>query len=105
EVRPGMTGYGLTVFQGTKADRFNVRVLGVLHKFRPLEDVILIDSDDVRLKHSGAVHGMSGSPIFIEGRLAGAFAFAFSFAKDPIAGVTPIEYMLHEVHRPRRGPD
>src|SRR5206468_8839263 len=105
DVRAGMTGYGLTVFQGTRPDRFNVRVLGVLHKFRPLEDIILIESDDARLKYSGGVAGMSGSPIFIEGKLAGAFAYGFQFAKDPIAGVTPIEYMIKEMRRPRRGPD
>jgi hypothetical protein len=105
DVRPGMKGYGLTVFQGTKPDRFNIRVIGVLHNFRPLEDIILIDSDDARLKYSGGVAGMSGSPIFIEGKLAGAFAYGFQFAKDPIAGVTPIDYMLKEVRRPRRGPD
>jgi len=100
-----MTGYGLTVFQGVKPDRFNVRVIGVLHKFVPLEDIILIESDDPRLKYAGGVAGMSGSPIFLEGRLAGAFAYGFQFAKDPIAGVTPIEYMIKEVRRPRRGPD
>src|SRR5215831_6717158 len=105
DVRPGMTGYGLTVFQGVKPDRFNVRVIGVLHKFVPLEDIILIESDDPRLKYAGGVAGMSGSPIFLEGRLAGAFAYGFQFAKDPIAGVTPIEYMIKEVRRPRRGPD
>src|SRR5215475_8659184 len=105
DVKPGMTGYGLTVFEGTKPERFNVRVIGVLHKFVPMEDIILINSDDPRLKYSGGVAGMSGSPIFLEGKLAGAFAYGFQFAKDPIAGVTPIEYMINEVRRPRRGPD
>src|SRR5262249_47190351 len=84
---------------------FNVRVIGVLHKFVPMEDIILINSDDPRLKYSGGVAGMSGSPIFLEGKLAGAFAYGFQFAKDPIAGVTPIEYMLKEVKRPRGAPD
>ena len=105
DIKPGMKGYGLTVFQGTKPERFEVHVIGVLHNFRPLEDIILIMCDDPRLKYSGGVAGMSGSPIYIEGKLAGAFAYGFQFAKDPIAGVTPIEYMLHEVKRPRRGPD
>jgi hypothetical protein len=105
EVKPGMTGYGLTVFQGTRPERFNVRVIGVLRKFRPLEDIILIECEDPRLRYSGGVAGMSGSPIYIEGRLAGAFAYGFQFAKDPIAGVTPIDYMLREVHRKRRGAD
>src|SRR5437879_2052162 len=79
EIRPGMIGYGLTVFQGTEPARFPVRVIGVLHKFRPLEDIILIQSDDPRLKYSGAVAGMSGSPIYIQGKLIGAFAYGFSF--------------------------
>jgi SpoIVB peptidase S55 len=105
DIKPGMKGYGLTVFQGTKPERFDVHVIGVLHNFRPLEDIILIMCDDKRLQYSGGVAGMSGSPIYIEGKLAGAFAYGFQFAKDPIAGVTPIEYMLKEVKRPRRGPD
>jgi SpoIVB peptidase S55 len=105
EVKPGMTGYGLTVFEGTKPDKFNVKVIGVLHNFLPKQDVILIESDDARLKHSGIVAGMSGSPVYLEGRLAGALAYGWHFAKDPIAGVTPIENMLAELSRPLRGRD
>jgi hypothetical protein len=103
EVRAGMKGYGLTVFSGTKPERFDIRVIGVLHNFLPKQDVILIQSDDPRLLHSGIVAGMSGSPIYIEGRLAGALAYGWHFAKDPIAGVTPIETMLTEMRRPLRG--
>ncbi len=103
EVRPGMKGYGLTVFEGTHPERFDVRVIGVLRNFLPKQDIILIQSDDPRLLHSGIVAGMSGSPIYIEGRLAGALAYGWHFAKDPIAGVTPIETMLAELKRPLRG--
>src|SRR2546429_2080975 len=103
EIRAGMKGYGLTVFQGTKPERFDIRVIGVLHNFLPKQDVILIQSDDPRLLHSGIVAGMSGSPIYIEGRLAGALAYGWHFAKDPIAGVTPIETMMAELKRPLRG--
>jgi hypothetical protein len=103
EVRPGMKGYGLTVFEGTKPDRFEVRVIGVLHNFLPKQDVILVQSDDPRLLHSGIVAGMSGSPIYLDGKLAGALAYGWHFAKDPIAGVTPIESMLAELKRPLRG--
>jgi hypothetical protein len=103
EVRAGMKGYGLTVFQGTHPDRFEVRVVGVLHNFLPKQDVILVRSDDPRLVHSGIVAGMSGSPIYLEGRLAGALAYGWHFAKDPIAGVTPIESMRAELERPLRG--
>ena len=98
-----MTGYGLTVFEGTKPDRFAVRVVGVLHNFMPKQDLILIRSEDPRLVHSGVVAGMSGSPIYIEGRLAGALSYGWSFSRDPIAGVTPIANMQSELRRPLRG--
>src|SRR6185503_7510663 len=103
EVRAGMKGYGLTVFQGTRPERFDVQVIGVLHNFLPKQDIILIRSDDPRLLHSGIVAGMSGSPIYLQGRLAGALAYGWAFAKDPIAGVTPIESMMKELERPLRG--
>jgi hypothetical protein len=103
EVRAGMTGYGLTVFKGTKPERFDVRVLSVLHNFLPKQDIILVQSDDPRLLHSGIVAGMSGSPIYIEGKLAGALSYGWHFAKDPIAGVTPIESMMADLKRPLRG--
>lgn len=101
-VRPGMTGHGLTVFSGTRPERFSVRVIGVLRQFQPQLDIILIQSDDERLKHSGIAAGMSGSPIYLEGKLAGALAYGWSFAKDPIAGVTPIESIVRELRRPSR---
>jgi hypothetical protein len=103
QVRAGMKGYGLTVFQGTRPERFDVEVIGVLHNFLPKQDIILIRSDDPRLLHSGIVAGMSGSPIYLQGRLAGALAYGWAFAKDPIAGVTPIESMMAELKRPLRG--
>jgi hypothetical protein len=103
EVKAGMKGYGLTVFQGVKPEKFEIHVIGVLHNFLPKQDIILIQSDDPRLLHSGIVAGMSGSPIYIEGRLAGALAYGWHFAKDPIAGVTPIEAMMSELKRPLRG--
>jgi hypothetical protein len=103
EIRAGMKGYGLTVFQGTKPERFDIRVISVLHNFLPKQDIILVQSDDPRLLHSGIVAGMSGSPIYIEGRLAGALSYGWHFAKDPIAGVTPISSMLDDLKRPLRG--
>ncbi len=99
EVKPGMTGYGLTVFEGEKPDRFAVRVVAILRNFLPKEDIILIRSDDPRLLHSGIAQGMSGSPIYLDGRLAGALAYGWGFAKDPIAGVTPIAAMTRELDR------
>ncbi len=103
EVRAGMKGYGLTVFKGTKPERFDVTVISVLHNFLPKQDIILVQSDDPRLLHSGIVAGMSGSPIYFEGRLAGALSYGWHFAKDPIAGVTPIETMMADLKRPLRG--
>src|SRR5262252_10937804 len=82
DIKPGMKGYGLTVFQGTKPERFEVRVISVLHNFLPKQDIILIQSDDPRLLHSGIVAGMSGSPIYLEGRLAGALSYGWHFATD-----------------------
>jgi len=99
EVRPGMTGYGLSVFKGTTIERFDVQVLSVLKNFNPKYDVVLITCRGMNLEHTGAIAGMSGSPIFLkdnEGRerMIGAFAYGFPMAKDPVAGVQPIEYML-----------
>jgi hypothetical protein len=99
EIKPGMTGYGLSVFKGTKIERFDVEVVSVLKNFNPKHDVILIRCKGQNLEHTGAIAGMSGSPIFLKDeqgreRMIGAFAYGFPMAKDPIAGVQPIEYML-----------
>jgi hypothetical protein len=105
EVRAGMEGYALTVFKGTKPEPFKVRVVSVLRNFLPKEDVILIRAEDPRVEFSGIVAGMSGSPVYIDGKLVGAVAYAWSFAKEPLGGVTPIETMLSERARPRRSND
>jgi hypothetical protein len=102
DVRPGMVGQALTVFQGTKPEPFKVRVVSVMRNFLPKEDVILIRAEDPRVEFSGIVAGMSGSPVYIDGKLVGAVAYAWSFAKEPLGGVTPIESMLAERNRPRR---
>jgi hypothetical protein len=99
EVRPGMRGYGLSVFRGTRLERFDVEVLSVLRNFNPQRDVVLITCGGAYLGHTGSIAGMSGSPIFLRDaagrdRMIGAFAYGWPLAKDPIAGVQPIEYML-----------
>jgi len=99
EVRPGMKGYGLSVFSGTKIERFDVEVLSVLRNFNPKCDVVLITCHGANLEHTGSIAGMSGSPIYLKDdsgrfRMIGAFAYGWPLAKDPIAGVQPIEYML-----------
>ncbi|HEY6879020.1 MAG TPA: SpoIVB peptidase S55 domain-containing protein [Polyangiales bacterium] len=100
EVQPGMRGYGLTVFRGTEPERFDVEVIDVLTNFRPDQDLVLIKTPHPLLDHAGSVAGMSGSPIYLDGRLLGAYAYGWAFGKDPIAGVTPIANMLHELDRP-----
>jgi hypothetical protein len=99
EVKPGMKGYGLSVFKGTKIEKFDVEVVSVLKNFNPKYDVVLINCKGQNLEHTGAIAGMSGSPIFLDdgsgkARMIGAFAYGWPMVKDPLAGVQPIEYML-----------
>jgi len=96
EIKPGMTGYGKTVFQGTKIETFNVTVIGVLRKIDVDFDMILIKvtSGPVVERKLQTVEGMSGSPIYINGRLIGAYAFGWNFEQEAVAGVTPIAAML-----------
>jgi hypothetical protein len=102
EIKEGMKGYGLTVFHGTHPERFDVEVIGVLHNFRPAQDLILVKTpNNARLDVAKGVAGMSGSPVYLDGRLAGAYAYLYSnFPAEPVAGVTPIGPMLTELHRP-----
>jgi hypothetical protein len=99
-VKPGMKGYGLTVFSGTKPERFDVEIIGVLPKFRPHQDLILIKTKHPRLEVAKIVAGMSGSPIYIDGKMIGAYAYGWSFNEEPIAGVTPIADMIDDIERP-----
>jgi hypothetical protein len=94
EVRPGMAAYTLTVYQGVQPEKFGLEVLSVVHDFMPGRDAILVRGTDERFIHTGPVAGCSGSPVYINGRLAGAMATGWMFSKDPLYGVTPIEYML-----------
>jgi hypothetical protein len=96
EVRPGMKGIGYTVFQGTKPESMGVEVLGVLHNMNgPKSDVVLVRLLGNKAEFTGVVAGMSGSPVYIDGKLLGAIAYRIGqFSKEPIAGVTPIEQML-----------
>lgn len=101
-IRPGMKGYGLTVFRGTRPERFDLEVIDVLHNFRPDQDLILVRTKHPQLDHAKVVAGMSGSPVYLDGKLAGAYAYAWNFGKDPVAGVTPIANMMAELRRPVR---
>ena len=96
EVRPGMKGVAYTVFQGTQPESMGVEVLGVLRNLiGPKSDVVLIRLTGEKAEYTGVVAGMSGSPVYIDGKLLGALSYRIgSFSKEPIAGVTPIAQML-----------
>ena len=94
DVRPGMHGYGRTVFSGDHIEEFQVEILGVLDNIGPKQSLILARLSGGPLENTGVMQGMSGSPIYLDGKLAGAVALAFPFAKEPIAGVRPIEEMV-----------
>lgn len=98
DIREGMKGYGLTVFQGTRIERFEVEILGVLRNEYSGSDMILGRCTGGPLAKTGVIAGMSGSPVYIEqgakAKLIGAVAYAWTFSTDSIAGITPIEKML-----------
>jgi len=94
EVKAGMTGYGLSVFRGTSVDSFGLTILGVLKGNRPGADLILARAKGELLERTGIIAGMSGSPVYIGGKLIGAVSYTWAFTKDPIAGITPINEML-----------
>ncbi len=94
EIRVGMKGYGLSVFKGTKIDKFEAEVLGIQRNVAPGRDMVLVRLRGCGLEHTGVIAGMSGSPIYIDGKMLGAIAYTWSFGKEPIAGVTPFCQML-----------
>jgi SpoIVB peptidase S55 len=95
DVHAGLEGVGHTVFSGTKIETFQVEILGVLkNATAPKQDVILARLSGGRVNETGVVEGMSGSPVYVNGKLLGAVALAFPFAKEAYAGITPIEQML-----------
>jgi len=97
EIRAGMKGYGKTVFQGGKIERFDFEVLGVQKNSAPGRSRILVRGTSSPVTESGFLQGMSGSPCYIDGKLIGAFSFGFPFGKDPIGGITPIAEMLDQL--------
>jgi hypothetical protein len=96
DVHAGMRGVAYTVFQGTKPESMGVEVLGILKNANgPKGDIILVRLSGAKAEYTGVVAGMSGSPVYLDGKLAGALAFRIGeFSKEPIAGVTPIAEML-----------
>lgn len=94
EIKPGMEAYCLTVYRGVEIEKFEMEVLSVVYDWRPGKNSILVIGKDERFLHTGAVAGCSGSPVYIDGRMAGALAWGYHGAKDPLYFVTPIEEML-----------
>jgi hypothetical protein len=113
QVKPGMKGEALTIFAGDQIEKFDLVVIGVMPNFlAPKESIILVQLVGPKVEHTGVVAGMSGSPVYFEGKLAGALSLKLGqFAKEPLAGVTPIENILSLPHgqpaaiRAEAGPD
>src|SRR5436190_13402405 len=106
DIKPGMVGIGRTVFEGTELQEFKVHILGVLHNVQgPHRDLILARLEGGPLAKTGVAAGMSGSPVFIDGRLIGAVSYSVgAFATEAIAGITPIEEMKDATEMARRIP-
>ena len=95
DIRPGMKGTAKTVFSGTQPEEFGVEILGVLPGFPgPRQSAIIARLTGANAERTGVFGGMSGSPVFIDGKIVGAIAFSFPFSKEPIAGITPIKQMI-----------
>lgn len=96
EVRPGMQGYAYTIFSGYQVEKFDLEVLGVMPNFLgPKQSIILVQLKGQKVEHTGVVAGMSGSPVYFNGKLAGALSLKLgAFTKEPIGGVTPIEDII-----------
>ena len=94
EVTTDMEAYCLTVLEGEKIEKFRLKILSIVRNFEPKRDAILVVGTDQRFIHAGAIHGCSGSPVYIDGRMAGALAAGWDGSKDPLYLVTPIADML-----------
>lgn len=106
EIKPGMVGVGRTVFEGTDLEEFKVQILGILRNVQgPKRDLILARLEGGPLADTGVAAGMSGSPVYIDGRLIGAVGYSIgSFPKDAIAGITPIDEMRDSARGATRRP-
>src|SRR5216684_3434542 len=102
QVRAGMQGYAYTIFAGDQVEKFDLEVIGVLDNFLgPKQSIILVQLKGPKVEHTGVVAGMSGSPVYLDGKLAGALSLKLGvFTKEPIAGVTPIQDVLNPPSQP-----
>lgn len=106
EIQPGMKGVGRTIFAGDTIEEFEFEVLEIIPNFRAKRELILVKLVGEKVEHTNVVAGMSGSPMYIDGKLIGALSYRMGiFLKDPIAGITPIDQMFeildHEKNRPQ----
>src|SRR6202795_4631066 len=105
QIVAGMKGYGVTdMGDGKGIQRFDVEILGLLKRYAPGQDLILGRVSGIGLDKAGIIAGMSGSPIYVDGKLVGALAYGWPFSKDPICGITPIQSMLDIRHAPAAPP-
>ena len=104
DLRPGMKGIGKTCFQGVDPEDFEVEILGVLRGISPGADAVLARFSGDRLDKVGVFEGMSGSPVFIDGKILGAVAYSYAYSKEAIGGITPITQMVAEVEEPEALP-
>ena len=104
EIRPGMVGVGRTVFEGNRIEEFKVHFIGVLRNvLGPSRNLILARLEGGPLASTGVIAGMSGSPVYVDGRIVGAVSYSLgAFSKEPIAGITPIDEMIEAAARTRR---
>ncbi len=102
-VRPGMKGVGKTVFSGTEIEEFGVEIIDVIRNYYPQQDIVLARLVGPNVEKTGVAAGMSGSPVYIDGKLLGAVAYRFGvFTKEALAGIMPIEQMLPVLERQAR---
>jgi hypothetical protein len=100
EVKPGMIGVGRTVFRGDRPEEFSIEVVDIMRNFYPKRNLILIRLKDGKAEHTGVAAGMSGSPIYLNGKMIGALSYSIGiFLREHLAGVTPIEEMLEIFNR------
>lgn len=101
DIKPGMKGYGLTVFKGTKIEKFGVDIIGVLPKDNITGDIILarLSGGPITERNAKVIAGMSGSPVYINGKLIGAVALTWRYSLEPLAGITPIENMIASANK------
>ena len=105
QVKAGMKGKGRSVFQGNRIEEFDVEIIGVLKNVEPKKSIILAKLEGGILEEAGVISGMSGSPVYVDGKLIGAVAYSLgTFVKEPIAGITPIGEMMSISEESKKGP-